>query len=99
MSSCRHHLMLIGTRLAVQMIFEFAAELLHYGERRHGRGVAQWAERTTEHIPRNIADQINVAARPTACVEALQNFFQPCGAFTARDAPAAAFVRVEAHDT
>ena len=89
---------LVGARLAVQVIFEFVPELLHDGDGRHGRRIAQRAERAPQHVLRNIADQVDVRARSLPLMEAGQDLFQPRRAFAARDAPAAAFVRVEAHD-
>src|ERR1035438_4702257 len=89
---------LVRARSAVQMVLEFLPELLHDRDGRHGGGIAQGAERPAQHIPRDIADQVDIGARARPIVEASQNLLQPGGAFAARDAPAAAFMGVEAHD-
>src|SRR3954471_5179116 len=82
-------IVLVGARFAVQVIFEFVAELLHDGDGRHGGGIAERAEGTTQHVLRNIADQVNVRTGAVPFVEARENFLQPGGAFAARDAPPA----------
>src|SRR5579884_2382186 len=97
-ASCGHHFVLVGARFAVQMIFEFAAELLHDGEGGHSRGIAQRAESAAHHVARNIADQVDVALGAAARVEAVENLAEPGSTFAAGNAPSAAFMRIEAHD-
>ncbi len=89
----------IGARLAVQMLFELFAELFDDRNGRHGGRVAQRAERAAQHVLR----QCRRAARCRSAVpppswKRVRILRQPGGAFAARDAPAAAFVRVKPHD-
>src|ERR1035437_2861085 len=99
-SSYGHHAstVLVGARFTVQVIFEFLPELLHDGDGRHGGGIAQRAERAAQHVFSDIADQVDIGACALAVMEAHENFLQPGGALPAGDAPAAAFMGVEAHD-
>src|ERR1700731_3039014 len=84
--------------LPVQMIFEFVPPLFYDADRRQGRSVSERAERPPEHIFRELVDQANIFGAPTAFVKAVKHFAQPCGAFAARDAPAAGLMRIEMHD-
>src|ERR1039457_5692330 len=68
---------LVGARFAIQMILEFLPELLHDGDGRHSGGIAQGTERPAQHIPRDIADQVDIGARALPIVEARQDFLQP----------------------
>src|SRR5689334_4926240 len=88
----------IRARFAIQVIFELVAELLDDGDGRHRRRVSQRTKRPSQHVLGEIADEIDVAARPAALVETREDLFQPGRALTAGDAPAAALVRVELHD-
>src|SRR5881296_1271058 len=87
-----------GARPPIQMRFEFVAEFLDDGNRRHRCGVAERTEGPAQHVLRQIADQVDVAARPHPLMEADEQLAQPSRALATGDAPAAALVRVEPHD-
>src|SRR5262249_25514637 len=74
------------------------AEFLNDADGWHRGCVAQRAEGAAQHVFGKFTDQINVFAAPEASVETLEHLAQPSGAFTARDAPAARFVRIEMHN-
>ena len=66
---------LVGARLAVEMVLEFVPELLHDGDGRHGGGIAQRAERAAQHVLGDVADQVDIGARALPLVEARRIFF------------------------
>src|ERR1035441_10228580 len=68
---------LVGARFAVQVVLEFLPELLHDGDGRHGGGIAQGAEGAAQHVPRDIADQVDIGARALPVMETRQNLLQP----------------------
>src|ERR1039457_4578497 len=78
--------------------FEFVAEFFDEGHHRHRGRVAQGAEGPAEHVFRDVVHQGDVALDAAAGVEAVEQLLQPRRTFTARDAPARAFVLVELHD-
>src|ERR1035441_5377687 len=82
--------------LAVQMVLELLAELLHKGQRGHGRRIAQRAKRPAQHVLGKILNVVYVLRRSKAEVEASDRLLQPVGAFAAGNAPAAALVLIEA---
>src|SRR5713226_3704942 len=80
------------------MLLEFVAPLLHDADGGQRRGVAKRAEGAAQHIFGEVADKVDIFRAPEAGVEAIEHLAQPGGAFTAWNAPAAGFVRVEMHD-
>ena len=73
-------------------------ELFDNGDGRHRRRIAQRAESPAQHVLRKLAQQRDVVLAPAAFVESAAESSQPGGAFAARDAPAAALMRVKPHD-
>src|SRR5271156_2707049 len=82
----------------VQMVLKFAAPFLDDADGGQRRRVAERAESAPEHIFRELVNQWDVFRAAAALVETVQHFAQPGGAFAARNAPAAGFVRVKMHD-
>src|SRR6266436_1153077 len=80
------------------MVFKFAAEFLHDTDSGHGGSITERAERAAEHVLRKFCDQVDILAAAQASVKTFQHLAQPGSAFTARNAPAARFVRVKMHD-
>src|SRR6185437_912199 len=77
---------LIRTRLAIQMRFEFLAEFLDDGDGRQRGRIAERTERPAQHILCKIADEHNVAALTHAFMEPGKKFSEPGCTFAARDA-------------
>jgi hypothetical protein len=97
---CSNHgqLNMFGERagLAVQVVFELFAELLHKAKRGHGCCVAQWAEGAAHHVFREVLNVVDIFGNAEAGVETGERFFEPVRTFAAGDAPAAGLVLIEA---
>src|SRR5205085_11149526 len=96
MNLYNRQLVIVRTGLAFEMRVEIVAEFFNEGDGRQRGGVTERTERAAEHILSELTDQHDVAALPHAFMEPHEEFAQPRGAFAAGDAPAAAFMRVEA---
>ena len=81
-----------------EIVFKFVAELFDDADGGHRGGVAQRAEGAAQHVFGKVADHNDVALRACSLDESGEQLFEPGGAFAAGDAPAAAFVLVEAHN-
>jgi len=82
----------------VQMVFKFVAPFLDDADGGQSRGIAERAESAPEHIFRKLVNQRDIFRATAAFVEAVEHLTQPGGAFAARNAPAAGFVRVKMHN-
>src|ERR1017187_6928303 len=81
--------------LAVDIILKLLAKLLHESQRRHGRRIAQRAERPAHHVLGQVLHVLDVLLLPAALIHARQRLLDPIRAFAARNAPAATLVLVE----
>src|ERR1041385_3679688 len=79
------------------MRFKFAAPFIDNRHGRNSRSIAQRAESPAQHVLRQVLDVVDVLAQAAAVVEARERLLEPICSFTARDAPAAAFMLVELH--
>ena len=79
------------------MIFKLFAKLFDEGDGRHGRRVAERAERAAQHVFREVLNVVNVGFASKASVKAGERFLEPVGAFAAGNTPSAALVLVELH--
>src|SRR5204862_4876060 len=86
------------TRTAFQVGFEFAAPFVHNGHCGNGGGIAERAERASQHVLCQVLDVIYIFFQTAAGMEAGKRLFQPVCAFAAGNTPATAFVLVELHD-
>src|SRR5687768_6056368 len=71
------------------MRLELGAEVLHGGQRRRRRGIAECAQRLADHIVADTHQQVDVAHLPFTVLDAGENLVQPVAAFAARGALAA----------
>src|SRR5579863_575839 len=83
-------------RFPVQVIFKFFAKLLDESQGWHRCRIAERAEGAAHHVFGEVADIVDILRRAEAGMETRQGFFEPVGSFTAGNAPAAAFVLIEA---
>src|SRR5579883_2255991 len=81
--------------MLLQILFKLVAKLGDEASGRHCSRIAERAESAAEHVGCKLANEIDIRRNATAFVEARQNLFQPGRALTARNAPAAALVRIE----
>src|SRR5271165_1298982 len=82
-------------RLAVKMVFEFLAILLNVRNDRHCCRIAEWTERTSQHVLRQVFQVVDILCHAAAGMEARERLLHPVRAFTAGNAPATALVLVE----
>src|SRR5579863_522385 len=80
------------------MRLKFVGKLLDDRNSREGRGIAERAECSAQHVTCEVSDQNDVAARSLPFMETGQKLSKPGSAFAARDTPSTAFVRVKPHD-
>src|SRR5687768_6440165 len=81
-----------------QLGFELVAELFYDRDRWQSRRVAKGAKRPAKHVLGELAHQVDVLRAADTGVEARKHLLEPGCSFAARDAPAAALMRVEAHN-
>src|SRR5580658_10951332 len=98
LARCLDHVGGMVGALAVEMIFELVAPFLDDAHRGQRGGVSERAEGAPENVLRKLGDQRNIFLSAGTCVEPVEQFLEPRGAFAAGDAPAAGFVRIEMHD-
>src|ERR1700683_3381044 len=98
LARCLDHVGGLVGALAVEMILELIAPFLDDADRGQRGRVAERAEGAPENVLRKLGDQRNVFLAAGTCVEPVEHFLEPGGAFAAGNAPAAGFMRVEMHD-
>src|SRR6185437_2815364 len=79
----RHAFLCERARFAVQMILELSAKFLDERDGRHGRGIAQRAEGTAQHVFSQVLDVVDVLFIAEAGMETRERFLQPVRAFAA----------------
>src|ERR1700761_8219832 len=67
----------VGARFAVEMVFEFVAELVHESDGRHGRCVSQGTEGPAQHVLRQVTNVVDILGDAGSGVETGEGLLQP----------------------
>src|SRR5690242_15524352 len=84
--------------LVLDVVHELVAEVLDHGAHRHGRRVAERADRAALDVVGDRVEQLDVAHAALPVLDAVDHAPQPAGALAARRALAAALVHVEVRE-
>ena len=74
------------TVLVLDVIFEFVPEVLEHAAHRHGRCIAERADRAAHDVLRDRVQQIQIFLAPESMLDPMHHAIQPARAFTARRA-------------